>query len=137
MGRKDPRGHSQKGEQAMNDKKIINAALWFFALCVLVILLTSCNPYVTQEPTGTPEATTTILSIEPSVTPSATSETCTVATGYDAGALNIRTGPGTQYGVIRTLAEGETLQVIERAAWLQVIDATGTRGFINARYCHE
>lgn len=30
----------------MNDKKIINACLWFFALCVGVILITSCSPEV-------------------------------------------------------------------------------------------
>ena len=117
-------------------KLIIDGVLWFFALCVLVILITSCNPYVTQ-PTVTAEPTTTILSINPSVTPSATPEICTVATGYNQGALNLRRGAGTQYAVIRTLAEGETLIVIKRAAWLEVIDNQGTRGFINSKYCKE
>ena len=51
------------------------------------------------------------------------------------GYLNLRTGAGVGYEVIRVLADGETLQVLERVAWLQVIDAKGNQGFINARYC--
>jgi uncharacterized protein YraI len=47
----------------------------------------------------------------------------------------MRTGAGTNYAVIRVLAEGESLQVIKRADWLQVIDANGARGYVHSKYC--
>jgi hypothetical protein len=37
--------------------------------------------------------------------------------------------------VIRVLASGDRLEVIELGAWLQVIDATGKQGYIYGRYC--
>jgi uncharacterized protein YgiM (DUF1202 family) len=49
--------------------------------------------------------------------------------------LNLRTGAGVNHSVIKVLSEGETLKVLERAAWLQVIDKRGNQGFINGRYC--
>ena len=119
----------------MTEKKMFDFAIWFISACLLAVIVTSCNPYAAQ-PTATvtasPAATVTAAAPR-AATP--TSETCTVETGVPAGNLNIRTGPGTSYGVIRVLAEGETLKVIERGAWLKVIDNQGTRGFINARYC--
>jgi hypothetical protein len=47
------------------DKKLIDFCLWFFALCVLVILITSCNPYVINTPTPSPAATVLQLSPVP------------------------------------------------------------------------
>jgi uncharacterized protein YgiM (DUF1202 family) len=49
--------------------------------------------------------------------------------------LNLRTGAGVEHAVIRVLAEGETLQVIGRGPWLQVIDRQGARGYVNSKYC--
>lgn len=116
------------------------AYAWLFVLIVLVIL-TSCNPYqglaaptVSMETPAGLTATQTAIPRSPTPTlPRA--ERCTVRTGVPAGYLNLRTGAGTRYAVIRILDEGEVLKVIRRAAWLQVIDPSGARGYVNRRYC--
>lgn len=120
------------------EKRIFDLFIWILFVTALLIL-TSCNPYEglttpTQEPTVTATATQSKI---PSGTadPSPTPQACTVSTGVPAGNLNIRTGAGTSYAVIRVLAEGETLTVIKRGAWLQVIDAQGNQGYINSTYC--
>ena len=41
----------------MNDKKMIDFCLWFFALCVFVILITSCSPYMPATATPSQAAT--------------------------------------------------------------------------------
>src|SRR5688572_22844903 len=88
----------------------------FFVACILAFIMSGCSPFDgLQVPTATAQPTAT----EPAQIPTATQTilssslaTCTVTTGYDAGFLNLRRGAGTQYGVIRVLREGESLQVI-------------------------
>jgi uncharacterized protein YgiM (DUF1202 family) len=130
----------KKGRAMINkptQTKLFNVI--FFVACSLVVILSGCSPFdglATLAPTAQPTTTRTILSSQLSVTPSPTPQpTCTVTTGYDKGNLNLRRGAGTQYGVIRVLREGETLQVIARGAWLHVIDSQGTRGFVNSKFC--
>jgi uncharacterized protein YgiM (DUF1202 family) len=120
------------------ERMILLFFMRILALCELVALLTSCSPYVEQQP-ATPTAWATVTSSPqriPTVTRSPTPfPSCTVRTGVPAGVLNMRTGAGVGYGVIRVLREGEILKVTQRADWLKVIDAKGKQGFINARYC--
>ena len=116
----------------MNDKKLINATLWFFALCVGVILITSCSPYVNTTPIPTARPTATEAAQMKSVMiPSPTSESCTV----NAGALYLRKGAGMSYAVTRILHDGERLAVIERGAWLKVRTAQRVTGWVYGRYC--
>ena len=108
-------------------------------VCLAVVSLASCSPYLdlTIVPTIAP-ATRTRIPATATPKPTATrqtSPTCTVRTGIAAGALNMRTGAGVRYGVVRVLREGEILKVIERATWLKVIDAKGNQGYINPKYC--
>lgn len=122
------------------EKQLFRLVSWFTAAWILLLMLSSCNPYeglaapsVTVEtptrsrPTQSPTASPT------STKPSA--DLCTVRTGVPRGYLNLRTGAGTRYAVIRILAEGEVLEVLERAAWLQVIDRKGKQGYVYRRYC--
>lgn len=49
--------------------------------------------------------------------------------------LNVRTGPGTEYGVIRQLAQGNEVDVIEEYenGWAK-INIVGQKGYVNAHY---
>ena len=49
--------------------------------------------------------------------------------------LNVRTGPGTKYGVIRQLAQGNEVDVIEEYenGWAK-INIVGQQGYVNAHY---
>lgn len=122
------------------EEKFFKFALGLICLSVLLAMLTSCDPYAGLQ-TATPTAVSIVTAASPPVTslvqaPSSTPlPSCTVATGIPAGYLNLRTGAGIRYAVIRVLREGETLKVVQRAAWLKVIDAKGTKGFVSARYC--
>lgn len=113
------------------EKRLFDFAIWLVALSVLLAILTSCNPYEELQ-TAT---TTTQPTKVPPAGQSPTPHTCTVTTGVPAGYLNLRTGEGTSYAVIRVLNEGETLTVITRGAWHEVTDAQGNHGYINSRYC--
>jgi uncharacterized protein YgiM (DUF1202 family) len=119
------------------ETKLFNVV--FIVACSLAIILLGCSPFdglVAVAPTARPTATTTILSTKLSVTPSSTPQPiCTVATGYQTGKLNLRKGPGTNYAVIRVLADGESLHVIARGAWLKVITRQDETGFINSKFC--
>src|SRR5687768_2391464 len=120
------------------ERLILILVMRLFALCELIALLTSCSPYV-ELPTATPTARQTVTPApqrKPTVIKFPTPfPTCTVRTGIPDGIVNLRTGAGVSHAVIRVVHEGEKLSVVQRAAWLQVIDARGNRGFINSRYC--
>jgi uncharacterized protein YgiM (DUF1202 family) len=64
-----------------------------------------------------------------------TPQTCTVQTGVSSGYLNLRTGAGTQYALVRVLSEGEILTVIKFGTWLEVSDGRGNQGYVNSNYC--
>ena len=58
-------------------------------------------------------------------------QTATVA----SGALNVRYGPGTGYGIVTVLSGGQTVEMIGRTAdstWVQVRLYTGWTGWVNA-----
>jgi len=122
------------------EKRLFDFCVWFMAGVILLLIMTSCNPYAGLQPgtpTGTRIATKRAVIATPSLSPSPTpaKSMCIVQTGVPRGYLNLRTGAGVTFAVIRILAEGEVLTVIERAAWLQVIDAQDNHGFINSKYC--
>jgi uncharacterized protein YgiM (DUF1202 family) len=133
----------------------ITGALASLVVSLLLALLTGCVPwppetYVGLEITPTPSfippsVTTTLKATEtPTSTPTLLEgKVCHVATGVDAGNLNLRTGPGTSYPVITILTEGETLTVLSPrvagagspGSWSKVARADGTQGYINSIYC--
>ncbi len=51
-------------------------------------------------------------------------------------AVNFRTGPGTDYSVIRTLPTGTVLTVVSTSNpdWIQVEDSNGTKGYVSSEY---
>jgi len=109
--------------------RLFDAVMYFLAVCVIVILITSCSPYVEVPATAAPSATATArmvaIATEPTPSPS-----CTVT----AQTLNFREGPGMSYAVTGILRQGERLEVIARGAWLRVSTGTET-GYIYGRYC--
>jgi uncharacterized protein YgiM (DUF1202 family) len=51
------------------------------------------------------------------------------------GALNLRTGPGTEFDVIRRLSTGERVRVLETVGnWHRVRHPSGDEGWASARY---
>jgi uncharacterized protein YgiM (DUF1202 family) len=119
----------------MNDKKIINAALWFFALCVGVILITSCSPYQLSQRydnlTATPAATVELLLRTKNLTPTALPH-CTVT----AGALYLRSGASMARAALDVLHSGDVLRVIYSGTkWIQVETAQHVTGWVFGRWC--
>ena len=118
------------------EKRIFDFYLWFIAAICLLILLTSCSAAVALPTTPTSAATAIKFTVnKPQTNPSPTPQTCTVQTGVPTGYLNLRTGAGTDYAVIRVVNEGETLTVIHFDTWLEVLDAQGHQGYVNSNYC--
>jgi uncharacterized protein YgiM (DUF1202 family) len=120
------------------EERIFNFALRFVLGCIVLAILTSCSPLAavpTSSPTPSPSPTVTATQSE--VTTPSPVETCTVTTGYDNGRLNFRSGPGTQYAVLRLLSEGDVLQIVMRGAWLRVSTRENLTGYINGNYCQE
>lgn len=55
----------------------------------------------------------------------------------NTGALNIRSGPGVQHGVIAAVYFGDVVTLLGRnadATWLNIQTASNVRGWVNARY---
>lgn len=55
----------------------------------------------------------------------------------NANFLNVRNGPGAEFGIIATLARGEALTLIGRNAnstWIQVVIPNGTTGWVNGSF---
>ena len=67
----------------------------------------------------------------PTVTPRA----CEVVTGFDNGAVNLRTCGGTSCEVIRILTEGERLTILTAGLWSHVTTEDGVTGWLNSNYC--
>jgi len=117
------------------DNKIINAALWFFALCVAVILLTSCSPYAALMATATPSQAPTVATVQrlanvPTPTPAGIHCTVTAANLY------IRAGASMAHEAIKVLHSGDVLRVIERGAWLKVETAQHVTGWVYSKFCN-
>ena len=115
------------------EKKIFNACIWFFAVCVLVILLTSCSPYAglqiatpTAQPTAT-KAESQDATLEPTPRPI----TCTV----NAGRVYLRKGAGMSHAAIDVLHSGDVLRILNAAEWLKVETPQHTKGWVYSKYC--
>ena len=55
----------------------------------------------------------------------------------NADALNVRTGPGTVYGIVGVLKAGDEVEISARTAagdWLAVVTAEGRQGWVYATY---
>jgi uncharacterized protein YgiM (DUF1202 family) len=102
-------------------------------------------PTIAPTLTARPAATTTSaaewrwerasakLALMPTVTPA---QRCTIKTGYPAGSLNLRDGPGMSYPVIAWLSEGDSLTIVTPGDW-SYIQTTGAAGWINSKFCLE
>jgi uncharacterized protein YgiM (DUF1202 family) len=122
------------------NRRLFNWVIWIFAGMSLLVILTSCM----EMPAG-PQTATPVLSSTPTAALTQVSKTsspvpfptCTVSTGIDAGRLNIRTGAGLQYDVIRVLQEGEVLNMTggQSGNWIQVITTRNDTGWINKKFC--
>lgn len=66
-------------------------------------------------------------------TPTSTGKTGTVQV---SGSLNIRSGAGTNYGIVGTLKNGDKVTIITDAAngWTQIQTSAGVRGYCSADY---
>jgi len=93
----------------------------------------------------TPTATATPLpTATPTMMPTDTPTSALVPTPVpsplgivNADALNVRTGPGTAYGIVGVVAAGDELEISARTAtgdWLAVVSAGGRRGWVYAAY---
>jgi uncharacterized protein YgiM (DUF1202 family) len=117
------------------EKKIFDFTAWFMAGLVLLILLTSCSPLARYEDplTATPSATATLTKPNNSATPSPI--TCTIATGYERGTVNMRAGAGMSYAVKQILTQGEAVTILERGDWLKIETAQRVTGWVYGKYC--
>jgi uncharacterized protein YgiM (DUF1202 family) len=120
------------------EKRIFDFCVWFIAGIYLLAILTSCRAAVPLPITPTSEVTATATDQKATLrqeSPSPTPQICTVQTGFPSGNLNLRSGPGTRYAVVRVLHEGEILTVTELGTWLEVSDNQGNQGYVNPRFC--
>ena len=112
--------------------KVIKVLPLVFALALYACALPSAQPYASlyQPPNPQPTAQPTPA---PTSAPTARAE-CEVSAIY---ALNLRSAPGTSYGVIGALYPGEILTMTgnQRGAWREVITGGGVIGWINSNYC--
>ncbi len=124
--------------------RLVERTLILEVVILLALMLASCNPYAELYPTSAPTARASaqtataaaIITATATAAPTArASAQCTVTTGAPVGYLNLRTGAGVQFAIIRVLAEGEVLTVIHVGAWHEVTDAQGHHGYINSNYC--
>lgn len=119
-------------------KKLVLLFVILSAGCSAVVDLPTATPTTTARIVATDEPAaivTLTLSPAPQATRTAL-DTCTVSTGVPAGYLNLRSGAGMEYAVLRVLTEGEILTVNERGSWHEVTDAQGNHGFINSNFCN-
>ena len=127
----------------------------FLAILILVLASMACSvqragtppPLVAvQTPDAAPaesqNATGTIVARFTEKTVSNTAETpapivahCSVLTGINAGALNLRSCAGIQCEIIGALSEGEKLTIVTPGLWLEVRTGDGLTGYINSKFC--
>jgi uncharacterized protein YgiM (DUF1202 family) len=144
---------SQRLEQRDIEKRLHNrlrTCLSFFlallgiglGLAVAVVLLSGCvtipkvqavnvESTITPTPTIAPTAT-------PTPVPSPTAHVCQVSTGYTAGTVYVRQGPGMKYPVVDFASEGESLPVLDIAdvkGWILTRTARVEGYFYAARWC--
>ncbi len=64
--------------------------------------------------------------------------TAAASGAYPIGAVNVRSGPGTQYGVVAVLREGERASVLSHEGqWLKVRTPSGATGFMADWFTRE
>ena len=82
------------------------------------------------EPTAIQSRTRGILNFSP------TAAACQVKTGFDAGRLNFRSGPGIAFKSITILREGDPITILDKPAdngWLYV-EAHSLQGWVNPNF---
>ncbi len=64
------------------------------------------------------------------------SSTSSSATAVTTDALNLRSGPGSSYSVLKTLPKGQTVTVVDQSnpSWIKVKTSDGKEGYCSAQY---
>lgn len=108
-------------------KKIILILLPLFALACTLTNAPSAETY--SPPRDRVTASLTVA------TAMKAAQECQVKTGIDAGALNLRAGPGIQFDKLAILREGETVAILDGppGAW-QRIQTGDLIGWVNSSY---
>jgi len=105
----------------------------FFATIMLALFLMACSLLNQFHPPGD-----VIKTVLPSPVPSNTKATqvCTVIVDH----LNLRSGPGTSWGAVAILSNGDIVTILSEPEpginWVNV-RAHGLEGWINQLYCKE
>jgi uncharacterized protein YgiM (DUF1202 family) len=107
--------------------------LW--AGLMIVIALTSCNPYATlpANSTATPNPSATanpVQKIEQGTATPTPRPTCTV----NGDSVYLRAGAGMNYAAIDVLHKGEAVTVIYHSEWIKVITRKHT-GYVYSKFC--
>jgi hypothetical protein len=117
------------------NRNIMQALAWFIAACVIAAVLLGCSPYAelstnVDTPTPAPSVTATAeLLTHGTVEPTPRPTTCRVS-----GTVYLRADPSRARAPLAVLRAGQSLEVIQRGAWLKVSTGTAT-GFIYSAYC--
>lgn len=134
-------------ERATGKIRAIWCAPWI-VLC-LALLLAGCKPFPTRTPTETPPATSAPTRQETNTARAAraaaaravlspTPARCVVSTGYNAGTVNVRSGPGMTYSVVDVVQEGQELPLYGHPVdgWQEVTTPALVNGwFYVIRWC--
>lgn len=97
-----------------------------------------------QNSPAPPAAATITRTLHPTITPTTrpgatatkvVSPSCTVSTGIENGALNVRACAGLACAIVGTVAQGDVITITEAGdQWLGV-DAGSLAGYVKAEFC--
>lgn len=83
-----------------------------------------------------PPTPTATQSPTPTTSPTQAAQTCTVSTGIEGGAVNLRECKGAACGaVVDVLTEGESLIIVSASEWINATTQGGITGWVNKKYC--
>ncbi len=126
-------------------------AIWCAPWIVLILLfLAACTPFPTRTPTETAAAISSpTMQATNTARPagaaaraalSPTPARCVVSTGYQAGTVNVRSGPGMSFPVVDVVSEGQLLPLYGQPSngWQRVTTPALVDGyFYVSRWCAE
>ena len=116
-------------------------------LSLLVVASLACQVQSTTIPTSPPAATAGILAtvtrsqFSPTLLPvgntiptNTPAPACTIRTGVEGGAVNIRACAGVDCAILTQATEGDLLTVLAPGAWVKV-QAGEVTGWVNSKFC--
>jgi len=103
---------------------------------ILIFLITAgCYGMTLLRPDHAESETQPTAQASRPVTATKTETVCKVITGIETGKVNLRGCEGTTCPVLLVLKDGQTLTVLQRGAWSEVITGDGLHGWVNSTYC--